>query len=136
MHWYIKVLNQYADFDGRARRTEYWMFFLFNFIFSLLAGLMDSFLGLYSIEFGIGLLGGLYALAVFIPGLAVAVRRLHDTGRSGWMLLIAFIPIIGAIWLLILMLIEGDPHENKYGPDPKQPEGEGRDMDITKHLVE
>jgi uncharacterized membrane protein YhaH (DUF805 family) len=135
MYWYTKVLSQYADFDGRARRKEYWMFVLFNVLFSFLAALMDSFLGLYSYQLGMGLLGGLYVLAIMIPGMAVTVRRLHDTGRSGWMILIALIPIIGPIWLFILMLLEGQPHENKYGPDPKQSEEE-RDMDITKHLVQ
>jgi uncharacterized membrane protein YhaH (DUF805 family) len=77
MYWYTKVLSQYADFDGRARRKEYWMFVLFNVLFSFLAALMDSFLGLYSYQLGMGLLGGLYVLAIMIPGMAVTVRRLR-----------------------------------------------------------
>lgn len=117
MEWYLKVLRQYADFNGRARRKEYWMFFLFNFLIFLALGLVEMVLGL---GFGgVGLLSGLYALAVLIPGLAVTVRRLHDTGRSGLWILVAFIPFIGALVLLYFMVIEGNSGPNQYGPDPK-----------------
>ena len=119
MEWYLKVLRQYADFNGRARRKEYWMFFLFNAIIVAILSLIDRFTGTYSLEWGSGLLSGLYSIAVLIPGLAVAARRLHDVGKSGWMLLIAFIPIIGAIWLLVLFVTDSDPGNNKYGPNPK-----------------
>ncbi|MFO7852623.1 MAG: DUF805 domain-containing protein [Bacteroidota bacterium] len=119
MNWYLKVLKQYADFSGRARRKEYWMFVLFNIIFAFVLGFIDGLVGLYSPEVGIGVLGGLYSLAVLIPGLAVSVRRLHDVEKSGWMILIVLIPIIGAIWLLVLMLNDSDPGENQYGPNPK-----------------
>ena len=88
MNWYLKVLKQYADFNGRARRTEYWMFALFNFIISFVLGFIDGFIGFLGPEIGIGVLGGLYSLLVLIPGLAVSVRRLHDVGKCGWMLLI------------------------------------------------
>lgn len=113
MEWYLKVLKQYADFNGRARRKEFWMFVLFN----LLASLALSFVG-YII--GNSFLSTIYALAVFIPGLAVSIRRLHDIGKSGWMVLIALIPIIGAIWLIVLYATEGTYGENQYGPDPKE----------------
>ena len=119
MEWYLKVLRQYADFNGRARRKEYWMFFLFNMIIVAILSLIDRFTGTYSLEWGSGLLSGIYSIAVLIPGLAVAARRLHDVGKSGWMLLIAFIPIIGAIWLLVLFVTDSDPGSNKYGPNPK-----------------
>lgn len=119
MNWYLKVLKQFADFNGRARRQEYWMFVLFNLLFVFIAGMLDRVLNLADPATGIGPLYGLYILAVFIPGIAVSIRRLHDIGKSGWMLLLALIPIIGGIWLLVLMVREGDRGENKYGPDPK-----------------
>ena len=119
MEWYLKVLKQYADFKGRARRKEYWMFFLFNAILVAILSLIDRFTGTYNFDWGYGLLSGIYSLAVFIPGIAVAARRLHDVGKSGWMLLIAFIPIIGVIWLLVLFVTDSDPGSNKYGPNPK-----------------
>ncbi|MGB6873617.1 MAG: DUF805 domain-containing protein [Dehalococcoidia bacterium] len=121
MNWYIKVLKKYAVFSGRARRKEYWMFFLFNFIFSLVASLIDLGIGLLTFAvFGLGLLSILYALAVFVPGLAVAVRRLHDVGKSGWYLLIILIPIAGPIWFLVLTCTDSQPGDNKYGPNPKE----------------
>lgn len=120
MKWYLKVLKQYADFDGRARRTEYWMFVLFNIIFSVVAMVLDNVLGIAMEGIGYGPLYGLYVLAMIIPSLAVAVRRLHDTGKSGWMLLIALIPLIGSIWLLVLYVTDGNPGENEYGSNPKE----------------
>ncbi|WP_353777652.1 DUF805 domain-containing protein [Winogradskyella sp. 3972H.M.0a.05] len=125
MNWYLKVLRQYADFNGRARRKEYWMFVLFNMMFAFAAVLLDNLFGIAIEGVGYGPLYGLYALAVLIPGLAVGVRRLHDTGKSGWMILIAFIPLIGGIWLLVLMATEGDSGSNAYGPDPKDPDAVG-----------
>ncbi|MGH3767239.1 MAG: DUF805 domain-containing protein [Pseudonocardiaceae bacterium] len=112
MEWYLKVLRQYTDFVGRARRQEYWMFTLFNTL---------AYLGLFVIGMVLhtGLLGLLYGLAVLVPGLAVAVRRLHDTGRSGWWLLIGLIPLIGAIVLIVFLVTEGERQPNAYGPDPK-----------------
>lgn len=117
MNWYLKVLKQYADFSGRARRKEYWMFVLFNLIIAIALGIIDGMMG--TMEAGFGLLGVIYSIAVFIPGLAVSVRRLHDVGKSGWMLLVALIPIIGGIWLLVLVASDGQHGENKYGPSPK-----------------
>tara|TARA_B100000768_G_scaffold112794_1_gene104442 strand:+ start:96 stop:467 length:372 start_codon:yes stop_codon:yes gene_type:complete len=119
MNWYLKALNQYADFNGRARRKEYWMFFLFNMVFAALASLIDIAAGTANLDSGSGLFQGIYSLAVLIPGLAVGVRRLHDVGKSGWMLLIALIPIIGAIWLLVLMVTDSKEGTNKWGENPK-----------------
>jgi len=123
MNWYLKVLKEnYANFDGRARRKEYWMYTLFNLlIFIGLAIVAVIFLsmelnGLGAVIYGLALV---YSLATLIPGLAVAVRRLHDTGKSGWMILIGIIPLIGGIWLLILYCTEGDSGDNQYGSDPK-----------------
>ena len=113
MEWYLKVVrDNYANFNGRASRQEYWMFILFNFIFTIVVGFIDGFLSL-------GFLSLLYLLAILIPGLAVLVRRLHDVNKSGWWLFIGLIPIIGAIWLLILLCTDSNPGENNYGPSPK-----------------
>ena len=113
MNWYFKCWQQYADFSGRARRKEYWMFYLFNFLFSVIAGFLD---GLFDLKF----LTIIYPLLTFIPGLAVSIRRLHDVGKSGWMWLIVLIPFVGAIWLLILFCINGVPGRNKWGDNPKE----------------
>lgn len=112
MHWYVDVLKKYTDFSGRARRTEYWVFALINLVISMILSAIDTALSL-------GFLGIIYSLLVLLPGLAVTVRRLHDTGRSGWWVLIGFIPLIGWIILLVLMLLDSDPMENEYGPNPK-----------------
>ena len=120
MNWVIKVLKQYADFGGRARRQEYWMYSLFYFIFAVVVMILDNALGLAQPDLGYGPLYGLYVLALLIPSLAVFVRRLHDTGKSGWMILVSLIPIIGAIWLLILMCSDSQPGVNKWGPNPKE----------------
>ena len=120
MEWYIKGINSYSDFNSRARRKEYWMFTLWNIIFALLASLLDYFFGIVYPSLGYGPLYIAYALFVFVPGIAVTVRRLHDIGKSGWMYLVAFIPIVGFIWLLILLIKEGDQGNNAYGEDPKE----------------
>ena len=119
MEWYLKVLRQYADSSGRARRKEFWMFQLFNTLFTVIAMILDNVLGITFDELAYGPIYALYALAMFIPGLVVTVRRLHDVGKSGWFMLIAFIPLIGIIWLLIVMATEGNPGENEYGLNPK-----------------
>ena len=113
MEWYLKsVRDNYGNFNGRATRQEYWMFFLFNIIFASVVGIADVFLGL-------GFLELLYLLAVFIPGLAVSIRRLHDVGKSGWFLLISLIPLVGLIWLIVVLASAGNPGENEYGAVPK-----------------
>ncbi|MDK1287594.1 DUF805 domain-containing protein [Pseudoalteromonas umbrosa] len=112
MEWYISVLKNYAVFEGRSRRKEYWMFFLFNFIASFIFGFFDGL-------FGTSFLSIIYALVILVPSIALSIRRLHDTGRSGWWLLIAFVPVIGALALLVFAVLEGDEGENQYGPNPK-----------------
>jgi uncharacterized membrane protein YhaH (DUF805 family) len=119
MKWYLKVLNSYADFSGRARRKEYWVSVLFNLLFSIAALMIDNLAGTTLGGLHYGLFYFLYAFAVLIPGLAVGVRRLHDVGKSGWTLLLAFIPIIGAIWLVVLLAMEGEAGDNPYGQNPK-----------------
>lgn len=122
MNWYLKVIKQYADFNGRARRKEYWMFFLFNIIVAAILGTLAA-ISLAAESNTIAtilyVIYSLYGLAVLIPGLAVTVRRLHDLGKSGAFIFVAFIPIIGGIWLLVLTLTEGTNGENQYGPNPK-----------------
>ena len=119
MNWYLKVLRQYADFSGRARRMEYWMFVLFNVMIAFVLLIIDNIIGIAFEDIGYGPLYLIYCLAIIIPSLAVAVRRLHDSGRSGWWLLISLIPFIGGIWLLVLLLMDSDPHDNAYGPNPR-----------------
>ncbi len=114
MSWYLAVLKNYAGFSGRARRTEYWMFTLFNLIaYVVLEVLAKSVSSVFTILYL------LYALAVIIPSLAVAFRRLHDIGKSAAWIWIALIPIVGGIWLLVLTCQPGQPGPNQYGPDPK-----------------
>ncbi|QHT63069.1 DUF805 domain-containing protein [Paenibacillus lycopersici] len=113
MEWYLKVLRNYVNFSGRARRTEYWMYVLFSFMASVLLAIADAMLGAGR------LLSMLYSLAVLLPSLAVVVRRLHDTGRSGWWYFIILIPIVGAIVLLVFLLLDSEPGMNRYGPNPK-----------------
>ncbi|MFE1307643.1 DUF805 domain-containing protein [Streptomyces sp. NPDC058755] len=112
MHWYVDVLKKYAVFSGRARRQEFWMFFLFNLIVSIVLTVVGN-----AIDSNI--LSVIYALAVLLPYLGVAVRRLHDTGRSGWWILIALIPLVGTIILIVFLATEGKSEPNQYGPNPK-----------------
>ena len=123
MEWYLKVLKQYADFSGRARRTEFWMFYLFNMLIMLGLWMVCaiSFAITQSwVAFAIfGILFFLYYLATLIPMLAVTVRRLHDTGNSGFMYFVSFIPFVGGIWLIILLCTDGMQGYNNYGSDPK-----------------
>jgi uncharacterized membrane protein YhaH (DUF805 family) len=113
MEWYLAALKKYADFSGRARRREYWMFILVNLVIScVLAGL-----GYVSNAFSV--LSWIYTLGVFIPSFAVAARRLHDTGRSGWWMLIGLIPLLGVIVLIYFFCQDSAPGDNQYGPNPK-----------------
>ena len=111
MNWYLEVLKKYAVFSGRARRKEYWFFVLFNIIIALALT--------FIVEIEVGLLSGLYSLAVLVPSIAVTIRRLHDTDRTGWWFLIAFVPIIGVIVLLVFTVFDSTPGDNQYGPNPK-----------------
>ncbi|TJZ62288.1 DUF805 domain-containing protein [Sphingobacterium olei] len=131
MEWYLKVVrDNYANFNGRARRKEYWMFTLVNFIIgSVILRTIDQLFGLTFGGEGLpwysqnGILSTVYSLAVLIPGLAVSVRRLHDTGRSGWNFLWVF-TCIGIIYVLYLAILEGDHGHNEYGADPKGDENQ------------
>lgn len=113
MEWYLKVLTNYVGFQGRARRKEYWMFVLFNIIISIVLGIIEAVIGTNQV------LSFIYSLAILLPSLAVAFRRLHDTGKSGWWLLIGLIPLIGSIILLVFFCTDSDANDNQYGPNPK-----------------
>jgi len=115
MEWYLKVIrDNYANFNGRATRQEYWMFTLFNGVFSMMVTIVG-------INLGIGYLSILYSLAVLIPSFAVAVRRLHDVNKSGWWLLIMLIPLFGIIWLLVLMCTASKPDEKSDDSEMETP---------------
>lgn len=115
MEWYLKVLGQYADFSGRARRKEYWMFTLFHAIAAAVLSVID--IVLFDDP---SILYGLYILATLIPSLAVSVRRLHDIGKSGWWYLIILIPIFGGLMLFIFSVMDSEPGSNNWGPNPKE----------------
>ena len=124
MNYYLVVLKKYAVFSGRARRAEYWYFVLFNAVVSIILSILGKAIGVFNMTIGtvgneINILSIIYSLAVLVPGLAVAVRRLHDVGKSGWMVLINLIPLIGQIWILVLMIKDSTPGENEYGSNPK-----------------
>lgn len=119
MDWYLKVLKNYVGFSGRARRKEYWMFWLISTLISVGLCIVDAVTGNVNAATGWGLLSGIYSLLVLLPSLAVSVRRLHDRDKSGWWLLLVLIPLIGAIVLLVWIVQEGDRGTNRFGPDPK-----------------
>ncbi len=118
MNWYLNALRNFSNFYGRSSRTEYWMFVLFNTMFAILFYSIDIIFNLNFEKYGFGPLYLLYVIFAFIPGLALSVRRLHDVGRNGTFILISLLPVIGAIWLLILFLTKGDDEENEYGEKP------------------
>jgi uncharacterized membrane protein YhaH (DUF805 family) len=144
MEWMLLPLKRYAQFSGRSRRKEYWMYALFLLIVAIVLGIIESILGLgghavlasetsssgafYGALFNRGILSNLFSLATFIPSLAVGVRRLHDTNRSGWWYLLIFVPLIGAIVLLVWFCTAGTSGPNNYGDDPMSdtPEELGR----------
>lgn len=119
MDWFLLALKKYATFSGRSQRAEYWYFFLFYVLIGIGLSFVDYFLGLFDAVTEVGLLSGAFSLAVLIPSIAVAVRRLHDISRTGWWLLIGFIPVVGTIVLLVFLVLDSTPGDNAYGPNPK-----------------
>jgi uncharacterized membrane protein YhaH (DUF805 family) len=112
MEWMLLAWRKFIDFSGRARRKEYWMFVLGVVLASIVAQIADA------IIFG-GLISGLLGLAVIIPAIACQVRRFQDQDRSGWLVLLNLVPVIGNIAVLVMMCLEGTKGPNQYGPDPK-----------------
>jgi uncharacterized membrane protein YhaH (DUF805 family) len=125
MNWYLKVINQYFDFSGRARRKEYWMFMLLSILLSWTLAIIDIVFGIYIFS----IISTIYSLLIFIPSLAVFLRRLHDSGYSGWYLFLILVPFLGWIWLLVLLCLESEPGQNKWGENPK---GIGNDSIINQ----
>ena len=125
MNWFLLALKKYAVFAGRSQRSEYWFFVLFYFLIAIVLSIVDTAAGLMSLQAGIGLFSGLFMLAMFIPSLAVGVRRLHDIGRTGWWILIGLIPFIGWIVLLVFAVQDSQPGTNEYGPNPKEAAADG-----------
>ena len=112
MEYFIDAFKKFADFSGRATRTQYWMFVLMYMIIYIVLALIDTFV------LGFPVLSGIFSLAVLIPSLSIGARRLHDIGRSGWWLLISLVPLIGVIVLLVFFVMDSDG-DNEYGPNPK-----------------
>lgn len=127
MNYYLMALKRYADFSGRSRRKEYWYFVLFNFLIYIVLFAADMAI-ISNGSAGLGIFSGIYALATLVPSLAVAVRRLHDIGRSGWSILFGLIPLVGAILLLIWYTTDSQAGSNAYGLNPKDFGGD--------HLIE
>lgn len=121
MDWYINVLRNYVGFGGRARHKEFWMFMLVNIIFAFVLGVLDKMLG-WQRAGGEGVLTTIYAILVFLPSWAVQFRRLHDTDRTAWWLVLLLIPVIGWLVIILFSCQDGTPGENRFGPDPKQNE--------------
>ncbi|MFN4360432.1 MAG: DUF805 domain-containing protein [Hylemonella sp.] len=119
MNWFLLALRKYAVFSGRSRRSEYWYFTLFYLLILLLLYLLDHSLGTYNQKTEIGLFSGVYTLLTILPCVAVAARRLHDTGKSGWWQLIALIPYLGALVLIAFLIRDSAPGSNAHGPHPK-----------------
>ena len=131
MNWYVMAFQKYVDFSGRSRRKEYWMFMLFNVI--IILGLVFITSALSVDEDFVAIPMATYFLAIIIPSIAVTVRRLHDIGKSGWYILIRFIPIIGSIWLIALLCYDSEYRTNKYGLNPKNPvDNELNDIGISE----
>jgi len=120
MKWFVIVLKKYAEFSGRSRRAEYWYYVLFYVLILVGLSIIDSATGMFDAERGVGVLSSLFALGTLIPTIAVTVRRLHDTDRSGWWILLELVPVIGGIVVLVFTCLDGTPRSNKYGPNPKE----------------
>ncbi|UII34068.1 DUF805 domain-containing protein [Fulvivirga ulvae] len=116
MYWYLMVFKKYSRFYGRARRREFWMFMLFNMLFLFLTMVIDNKAGTAVIGFGFGLFSIAYLVVAFIPTLAVCVRRLHDIGEGGQLMLLGLVPVLGTAWLLVLFATDSNPGGgNQYG---------------------
>jgi uncharacterized membrane protein YhaH (DUF805 family) len=119
MDWMLMPLRRYAEFSGRSQRKEFWMFVLGYVIVAIVLNIVEGILGLSGMVGPYGPLTSLFMLAVFIPYLAVGARRLHDTNRSGWWLLLGLVPLIGIIVLIVFFASDGTSGDNQYCPDPK-----------------
>lgn len=121
MEYFISAIKQYAIFKGRARRKEFWYFYLISLVISLALAFLDHQMGTFNSELGGGLLGGVYGIFIFLPSLSLTVRRIHDTSHSGYWAFILLIPIIGLLAILFFALTDSKPGSNEYGISPKEP---------------
>lgn len=112
MKWFIQAFKKYAVFNGRARRKEFWMYYLFLIIFMVVAAVIDAAMGSF-------VLSAVFMLATLVPTLSVYIRRLHDTGRSGWWIMISLIPLVGGLVLFYFLISDGGVEDNQYGESPK-----------------
>lgn len=119
MNWFLIALKKYADFSGRASRSEYWYFVLFYLLIAIGLTVIDGVTGTLDAKSGVGLLSGIFGLAMIVPSISVNVRRLHDINRSGWWLLLIFAVIIGWIVLLVFGAMDSQPGDNRFGTNPK-----------------
>ena len=119
MGWFVAPLKRYAVFRGRSRRKEYWLFALFCLVVLLILSAADRATGTFDASTGVGLLTGVFYLVILVPTIAVSVRRLHDTDRTGWWALLSFVPVIGTIVLLVFAVLPGTRGSNRFGPDPR-----------------
>lgn len=138
-YWKKVVFKNYANFEGRARRSEFWYFTLFNILISIGLTFLDNLMGLNTTRYigdsnfaySSGMFNNLFSIAVLIPTLAVGARRLHDIGKSGWWQLIMLVPIVGYIILIVFWATDGEQGSNEHGPNPKT-----KEFDIEDHLVD
>ena len=110
---FVEMFKRWSDFEGKSNLKEYWMPVLVHIIVGVLFGALGRVAGIFNTLYAV------YGLVIIVPFLALAIRRMHDIGKSGWMYLIVFIPLIGAIWILVLLLKDSEEGDNKYGPNPK-----------------
>jgi uncharacterized membrane protein YhaH (DUF805 family) len=133
MGWYVQVFKRGLDFGGRSRRREFWMFTLVNIVLSLVASGIDTAIGIggfsaftapgtAAVMATPGIVSSILALVLLLPSLAVSIRRLHDTDRSGWWLLIMLVPLVGAVVLIVFWAMDSKPGSNRHGPNPKERE--------------
>ena len=126
MDMFIKVArDNYTNFEGRARRKEFWMFTLVSLVINVGTLILDA-----SLFSDLGLVNGLYTLAILLPSIAVGIRRMHDINKSGWWLLLWIVPVIGWVWLIILHCRDSDIGDNIFGPSDKYPDANDSDVDF------
>ena len=120
MNWFLMALKNYVGFSGRSRRSEYWYFTVFYLVIAIVLSVLDGILfGGSAVGKGTPVLSGLFMLAMLLPSIAVGIRRLHDTDRSGWWLLMGLVPLVGVIVLIVFFVQDSKPGDNRFGPNPK-----------------
>ncbi|WP_196888620.1 DUF805 domain-containing protein [Aureivirga sp. CE67] len=136
MNYYLKAFQQYTDFDSRVSRKEFWIFAIISASVSYILMGIDIIFSFYSQDVGLGVLSGIYSILVFIPSLAITIRRLHDIGKSGWFILLVFIPLIGAIGLFILLLLKSESGRNQYGENPIKLKKNKSEDEISNEIIQ